>query len=1644
MPDIFDQIAPDKKPANGDIFDQLGSAQSPAPVAPSAPARTGGFDTSGFDNVYSDVASLFSPKAWAKTGRVLAPYGAAAGAGGAAGALIGGVGAAPGAVAGLAAKGLTDLASLFANGISSAFGGGHVMPDTNSAVDAGLDALGVPKMETPYDRNMQAAVRGGLDGLSGVAQGKVLAAAGKAANPTGMNLTQRIGNSMQEAPVAQAIGGASAGVTAENLDKLVGSSANQNNLTGEALRFAVPMIAGILPSMAHGAASYTLGRTPLPENLDAQLRAALAAQTGTEAMSPRQINSYVSDVTANSPISAAVRAMTRLDSPAQALANRYGYNGQINKFNRTSVPEGLQTAINNIDDALQSDVNNIPGYQMASPEAAKSTGIGAFLNEGMASPAGRMRQLNNLQAIARERTLPIDESVRGQYPAAAQAEAEGIVAPFRDAMSNAQRSADEHNALIQELQGRKAAAESLDAQRTAAYRAQADDLASQLAAQQEEMLKQRQQFAAQRPELAKEQASVRAREVIDKNRQDSRSVYEGLLARAEGKTDIGTDKLPDSIANAIHRSRNTLGGRLEPEAARILKDLEQFGVSIPEEPAAGTVKLTKTVMPTETGAAEYSSASLKNFEEQLKGLGSASAGRVRALPEGQSAVETVKTPSGPRPYEVQRELVELDDLIHSTGSKNYPQDLQNLNRDTAAALNQKNTYLANFDPEQVTGRQPIGNTGAPIVGPDNVVEGGNIRTALLKDVLTDPANAAKREAYIKHLQSMGYDVSGMKNPVEVMRRKTELTPAERLKFAEELNDKNGAGRSSVEYANRDAMKLSADLMDLWKPGGIEKEENSEFIRRFAQRAMSPNEYATYFPSGLPSKAMADRLDAAFLQRAYNNVKLMDTLLMSPDSDIKSIGRAMNDAAPDMARLRAKIEAGMVPKEHDLPAAVAEAAQFIENARKQGIKPLDALKQQDFLETPHPLRNALVEMMHTETGRQVGGARLGEALSEMAKEAAKSESGGLFDVGLSPQEVIAKGKEFLAKPPETPAGAAAPAAPEAPVSAPSAEPPSMAKVTETSAPASSASEVPDGVHHLFGDKDFEMRPRVTNGSLEETLAGPYDVVVKGKLVATAPNLGEAMGIANGEYARLKGKGAASGSPVMQKVDEPAALPGMEGAVPPPKGPGAVVLEEKTPPKPLTLEVAVNTVQDLNASIRALQRSSEPSSVRARQQLEAIRDGLQAQIDSVPEGHPVKEAAKYWATEHAPRYRHGEARKMSEAGAAGAPDKLRAEETIAQFMGRGNTAPDAKQFASMGKGDAKFVGAVRDFMVGRMASELDNPKAGDVQKWLERNGQLLEPQDFAGIKSEIEKYRDALSAGEGKYTAIERDIAAAKDKAKQTAPVIDDLKQSVSGLQGDSQEVRGRVTQARSELRQAESEAQNLPSVRLSNGAAADVDAIAKDPRLARRAVDAARTPQQRADLENILNEHFNRKYSTTAEIANAPMSNEIAIENLNTSLGKLVKDLEDPNFRESIRILKGDDHLRRLEMLRAAVNNERSRGGMMQGSNVGSGTEPKTVAGVAAENLSQVPTGQAGRIARVAKRMMFGNDDVTTAQAKQVGSLIALNPKFLKELLKARRDVAAGISEKDIPALAKPFFKAAPKAVSAANADNSRQRDRQDR
>lgn len=375
---------------------------------------------------------------------------------------------------------------------------------------------------------------------------------------------------------------------------------------------------------------------------------------------------------------------------------------------------------------------------------------------------------------------------------------------------------------------------------------------------------------------------------------------------------------------------------------------------------------------------------------------------------------SVFTPSG-REIGVRYRVVEGDDLVTSHDddlkvNPKYPAELQPRDRARLASQAQVQRIAANVQPERL-GASSSAMEGAPIIGPGGVVESGNARVLGLRRAYAADGDSAAR--YRAWLQSQGYNVAGMKNPVLVRERTTPLSEADRVRFTQEANASPGLSMSAGERAAVDAQRMPDSILDLWRPGEVDSAANRDFVRAFAREVPEAGEGGDFFTAeGGLSLAGAQRIRNALLHKAYGDANLVSALSETGDETIKAFGGALMDAAGDFAKLRAAIAAGHVDPSVDLTPKLLDAARVVSEAKQRRISIKDAVGQRDMLAgSLDPLVESILRAAYGEnlTGR-ISRGKLADLLSFYAEEAPKqTATPRLFGENASPSEILATGQ-----------------------------------------------------------------------------------------------------------------------------------------------------------------------------------------------------------------------------------------------------------------------------------------------------------------------------------------------------------------------------------------------------------------------------------------------------------------------------------------------------------------------------------------------------------------------------------------------------------------------------------------------------------
>ncbi|WP_336034694.1 PLxRFG domain-containing protein [Acinetobacter bereziniae] len=312
------------------------------------------------------------------------------------------------------------------------------------------------------------------------------------------------------------------------------------------------------------------------------------------------------------------------------------------------------------------------------------------------------------------------------------------------------------------------------------------------------------------------------------------------------------------------------------------------------------------------------------------------------------APEKIYTPSN-REIEVRNKLVEADQLIasnHGNGAinENYPQILQPRDRTRPSSQAQVNEIANNLNPK-LLGNSPSTANGSPIISSDNIIESGNGRVMAIRKAYEQ----GKADNYKKWLSDQGYDISKMENPVLVRERLTELSDQDRIEYTKESNERTTLDLSPTERALADAGKV-LNIIEDYFGGDLNNSNNRQFVNKFVTGVVSTNERSSVIGN---DKALTQqgkrRIQAALVAAAYGDSAIIDQVFEDSDSEIKSIGNALTDAAGSWALMRKLAQQGSIPSDLDITENLIEAVHLVHKARNEKRKLIELIAQDDIFE-----------------------------------------------------------------------------------------------------------------------------------------------------------------------------------------------------------------------------------------------------------------------------------------------------------------------------------------------------------------------------------------------------------------------------------------------------------------------------------------------------------------------------------------------------------------------------------------------------------------------------------------------------------------------------------------------------------------------
>ena len=251
--------------------------------------------------------------------------------------------------------------------------------------------------------------------------------------------------------------------------------------------------------------------------------------------------------------------------------------------------------------------------------------------------------------------------------------------------------------------------------------------------------------------------------------------------------------------------------------------------------------------------------------------------------------------------------------IYGDENAAYPAELQPRDRSRSRSQAQVRELANNLAPSRLGASSDVQN-GAPIVGPDMVVESGNGRMGALQ-YLASKGKLTDYTAWLKeHASEFGISPDQVTdNSVLVRVRDTDVDRAE---FARAANKSTTATFTASEKAQNDAKALP-DILHLYHApeitstsGDFNTAANREFFAAFVNRIAGTNEAGSMLrEDGSLSNEGLERIRNALFELAYGDKSLTERFTEGDDEGLRNIVKAMLNVAPLVAQQKQRAESG---------------------------------------------------------------------------------------------------------------------------------------------------------------------------------------------------------------------------------------------------------------------------------------------------------------------------------------------------------------------------------------------------------------------------------------------------------------------------------------------------------------------------------------------------------------------------------------------------------------------------------------------------------------------------------------------------------------------------------------------------------------
>lgn len=331
-------------------------------------------------------------------------------------------------------------------------------------------------------------------------------------------------------------------------------------------------------------------------------------------------------------------------------------------------------------------------------------------------------------------------------------------------------------------------------------------------------------------------------------------------------------------------------------------------------------------------------------------------------PEGHELTWAVG-PISPRRFDLVYRAVEARDVIPSHDpfsfepDRRFPAELQPRLRERKAPRVQVERIAAILDPGLLLEEYHALDRGAPIVGPDMVVESGNGRVmAVIRSRVEHPEVYRNYKEYLLRIAPRyGLDaatIQSMETPVLVRERLTEVV---RTDFVAEANATSSISRSTVEIARSDAKLVTTamlDALEVLEGEGIEDAirapRNRRFVGRFLDQLGHEERAALLDAAGDVNQDGVRRIATAIFVRTFEagdvGLTLAERWFESTEPDVKQVFNGIARSLGPLARMEAMCAANEREPALSIADDLAQVITVYSKLRKLGMRVEDYLAQ----------------------------------------------------------------------------------------------------------------------------------------------------------------------------------------------------------------------------------------------------------------------------------------------------------------------------------------------------------------------------------------------------------------------------------------------------------------------------------------------------------------------------------------------------------------------------------------------------------------------------------------------------------------------------------------------------------------------------